>query len=210
MRIAQIAPLIESVPPRLYGGTERIVFHLTEELVRGGHDVTLFASGDSVTSAELVPCVARALRLNPGTADPIPYYMIMLDQVRRRASEFDVLHFHIDHLHFPLFRDCASRTLTTLHGRLDLPDLPPLYRAFPDMPLVSISNHQRLPMPPVRWAGTVHHGGPRDLYRWNLGGCGGYPAFLRRLSQEKSPDRPVEIARPDGLPLKNEERKSDV
>src|SRR5215208_7851022 len=125
MKIAQIAPLIESVPPRLYGGTERIVFWLTEELVRLGHEVTLFASADSMTSAELVPCTAQALRLNPSVKDPIPYYMLMLDRVRRRAGEFDFLHFHIDQLHFPLFRDIAGRTLTTLHGRQDLPDLPP-------------------------------------------------------------------------------------
>src|SRR4051812_49192475 len=130
MKIAQIAPLIESVPPRLYGGTERIVFWLTEELVRQGHEVTLFASADSITSAELEPCAAQALRLSPSVKDPIPYYMLMLDRVRRRAHEFDVLHFHTEHLHFPLFRDIAARTLTSLHGRQDLPDLPPLYFGF--------------------------------------------------------------------------------
>ena len=133
MRIAQIAPLIESVPPRLYGGTERIVSYLTEALVTQGHDVTLFASGESVTSAKLLPCCARALRLNPYVRDPIPYYMLMLDKVRKMASQFDVLHFHIDLFHFPVFHDLAHRTLTTLHGRQDLPDLKHLYAGFSDM-----------------------------------------------------------------------------
>ena len=126
MKIAQIAPLIESVPPRLYGGTERIVSYLTDELVALGHHVTLFASGDSITTGELVPCVPQALRLNPNIRDTIPYYMLMLDRVRRRADEFDVLHFHIDHFQFPLFRSIAGRTVTTLHGRQDIPDLFPL------------------------------------------------------------------------------------
>src|SRR4249919_2888335 len=139
MRIAQIAPLMESVPPRLYGGTERIASYLTEELVRLGHDVTLFASGDSVTTGELIPCVPKALRLDPSVRDVIPYYMLMLDRVRQHADEFDVLHFHIDQFHFPLFRSIAGRTVTTLHGRQDLPDLRPLYVGFAAMPLVSIS-----------------------------------------------------------------------
>lgn len=143
MKIAQIAPLVESCPPRLYGGTERIVSFLTEELVAQGHEVTLFASGNSRTSAELVRCSKRALRLNPEVKDHVPYHIIMLDEVRRRADEFDVLHFHIEQWHFPLIRDIAERTVTTLHGRLDLPDLKPFYAAFPDIPLVSISNRQR-------------------------------------------------------------------
>ena len=143
MRIAQIAPLIESVPPRFYGGTERVVSYLTEELVRLGHDVTLFASGDSVTSARLVSCATTALRLDPNVRDPIPYYMLMLDRVRECADDFDILHFHIDQFHFPLFRPLAGRTLTTLHGRQDLPDLRPLYFGFNEMPLVSISDGQR-------------------------------------------------------------------
>src|SRR5262245_60568682 len=134
MRIAQIAPLIESVPPRLYGGTERVVSYLTEELVAQGHQVTLFASGDSVTRATLAACCGSALRLNPGIADTLPYHTVMLDKVRRMAGAFEVLHFHIDQLHFPVFRGLAPRTLTTLHGRQDLPDLPTLYRAFPEMP----------------------------------------------------------------------------
>ena len=202
MKIAQIAPLIESVPPRLYGGTERIVFWLTEELVRQGHEVTLFASGDSITAAELVPCTREALRLNPSVKDPIPYYMLMLDKVRRRAHEFDVLHFHIDHLHFPLFRDIASRTVTTLHGRQDLPDLPPLYFGFSEMPVVSISHSQRKPLPQANYAETVYHGLPTDLYKPIFQPRGGYVAFLGRISPEKRLDRAIEIARALGVPLK--------
>ena len=165
MKIAQIAPLIESVPPRLYGGTERIVSYLTEELVALGHDVTLFASGDSITTANLVPCVPKALRLDASVRDPIPYYMLMLDRVRQRADDFDILHFHIDQFHFPLFRPIAGRTVTTLHGRQDLPDLLPLYLGFDDMPLVSISNAQRRPVPNANFAATVYHGLPADLHR---------------------------------------------
>ena len=147
MKIAQIAPLMESVPPRLYGGTERIVSYLTDELVRLGHDVTLFASADSITAAKLVGCASTALRLDGNVRDPIPYYMLMLDRVRRLAEEFDILHFHIDQFHFPLFRQMADRTVTTLHGRQDLPDLKPLYVGFSEMPLVSISDGQRRPIP---------------------------------------------------------------
>jgi glycosyltransferase involved in cell wall biosynthesis len=142
MKIAQVAPPMESVPPRLYGGTERIVSYLTEELVAQGHDVTLFASGDSITAAKLVPSSVQALRLNKAVRDPIPYYMLMLDKVRRQAADFDVIHFHVDQFHFPIFRDIAQRTITTLHGRQDLPDMFPLYAGFPEMRLVSISNAQ--------------------------------------------------------------------
>ncbi|GIX28152.1 MAG: glycosyl transferase [Burkholderiales bacterium] len=201
MRIAQIAPLIESVPPRLYGGTERVVHYLTEELVRQGHDVTLFASGDSATSARLVACVPEALRLNPRVKEPLPYMVLQLEQVRQHAREFDVLHFHTDFIHFPIFRDIAYRTVTTLHGRLDLPDIHPVYREFCDMPLVSISHHQRLPMPPVHWAGTVYHGLPRDVCRFNPVPKGDYLAFLGRISPEKRPDRAIEIARRAGVRL---------
>ena len=202
MKIAQIAPLAESVPPKLYGGTERVVSYLTEELVRQGHDVTLFASGDSRTGARLVPGSETALRLNPAVRDPWPYQVVLLDEIRRRAADFDMLHFHIDFYHFPLFREMARRTVTTLHGRLDLPDLPALYRAFPDMPLVSISNDQRGPMPPVNWVGTVYHGLPRDLLPFNPARERRYLAFLGRISPEKRPDRAIEIARRAGLPLK--------
>ncbi|HVJ55309.1 MAG TPA: glycosyltransferase family 4 protein [Aliidongia sp.] len=202
MKIAQIAPLFECCPPKLYGGTERIVSYLTEELVRQGHDVTLFASGDSVTSARLVPCAETALRLNPRVKDPIPYHIMMLDEVRLRAEEFDALHFHIDFLHFPLIRDFADRTVTTLHGRLDLPDLPPFYEAFPEIPLVSISVDQRRPMPPVNWAGMIHHGLPRDLLPFTAAPEGGYLAFLGRISPEKRPDRAIEIAARTGMRLR--------
>jgi glycosyltransferase involved in cell wall biosynthesis len=201
MKIAQIAPLIESVPPRLYGGTERIVSYLTEELVALGHDVTLFASGDSITAADLVPCVPKALRLETSVVDPIPYYMLMLDRVRRRAEDFDILHFHIDQFQFPLFRAMAGHTVTTLHGRQDLPDLIPLYLGFEDMPLVSISNDQRGPVPNANFAATVYHGLPVDLHQ-PMAGRGDYLAFLGRISPEKRPDRAIAMARALGIPLK--------
>ena len=201
MKIAQIAPLIESVPPRLYGGTERVVSYLSEELVRLGHDVTLFASGDSISSAELVPCCTRALRLNPTVRDTIPHFMLMIDNVRERAEEFDVLHFHIDLFHFPLFRSLAGRTLTTLHGRQDLEDLKPFYSRFGEMPLVSISDAQRKPLPHAKFVATIHHGIPADLYRPSFKE-GRYLAFLGRISPEKRPDRAIRIARAAGIPLK--------
>lgn len=193
---------MESVPPRFYGGTERIVSYLTEALVEQGHDVTLFASGDSITSARLVPCCAQALRLNPAVRDPIPYTMLMLDRVRRQARDFDVIHFHIDQFHFPIFRDIAHRTITTLHGRQDLPDLPPLYAGFPEMRLVSISNAQRAPVPDASYLATVHHGLPHDLLTPTLHPRGGYLAFIGRISPEKRPDRAIRIARAAGIPLK--------
>ena len=202
MKIAQIAPLMESVPPRLYGGTERIVSYLTEELVNLGHEVTLFASGDSITAANLVPCVPQALRLDASVRDTIPYYMLMLDRVRQQAGDFDILHFHIDQFHFPLFRPISGRTVTTLHGRQDLTDLMPLYLGFGDMPLVSISNAQRRPIPNANFAGTVHHGIPAHLYPGRAEARGGYLAFLGRISPEKRPDRAIAIARAAGIPLK--------
>ena len=202
MKIAQIAPLAESVPPKLYGGTERIVSYLTDALVAQGHDVTLFASGDSITAAKLVSCSNVALRLNPAVKDHLPHQVVMLEEIRRRAHEFDVLHFHIDLLHFPLIREFADRTVTTLHGRLDLPDLKPFYSAFPDIPLVSISNDQRRPMPPVNWSGTVYHGLPLDLLPFTEKPKGNYLAFLGRISPEKRPDRAIETAAKVGMPLK--------
>ena len=202
MRIAQVAPLIESVPPRLYGGTERIVSYLTEELVEMGHEVTLFASGDSITAAELVPCCAQALRLNPAVRDPLPYYMLMLDKVRRMASTFDVIHFHIDQLHFPIFRTIAHRTVTTLHGRQDLPDLLALYSGFPEMPLVAISDAQTRPLPDVDQIVTIQHGLPRNLLLPTLQPRGGYLAFVGRISPEKRVDRAIRIATSAGLPIK--------
>lgn len=201
MRIAQVAPLAEAVPPKLYGGTERVVSWLTEELVRQGHHVTLFASGDSETSAELVACVPEGLRL-AGMRDHTANLLVMLDRVLRRESEFDIIHFHIDQLQFPMFQNLVHKCITTLHGRLDLPDFHPVYRAFRTMPLVSISDNQREPMPPgVNWSATIHHGLPVDLCPFNP--CGGdYLAFLGRIAPEKRPDRAIEIAKRAGIPLK--------
>lgn len=202
MKIAQVAPLFESVPPRRYDGTERIVSYLTEELVRRGHDVTLFATGDSATSAELVPCCDDALRLNPKVRDPLPYQIMQLEKLRQRADDFDVVHFHTDLLQFPLIRGLAGRTVTTLLGRLDLPDLMPFYREFRDIPLVSISKAQRWPMPDVAWVGNVPHGLPRDLLPFQPFSGGDYLAFLGRISPEKRPDRAIQIAMRAGLTLK--------
>jgi len=200
VKIAQIAPLVESVPPTLYGGTERVVSWLTEELVVRGHEVTLFASGDSVTAARLEAIVPRALRLD-GIHNSTPYNIIMLDRVAGLMDQFDVLHFHIDFFHYPLFRGMAHKTLTTLHGRQDLPELPALYRAFPHMPLVSISNHQREPVPPVNWMGTVYHGLPETLLQEGRGE-GRYLAFLGRICADKGPLEAIEIARRAGMTLK--------
>ncbi|MDB5562511.1 MAG: rfaG [Hyphomicrobiales bacterium] len=202
MKIAQVAPLFERVPPKLYGGTERVVSYLTEELVRAGHDVTLFASGDSITAAELVPCSETALRLNPEVRDGFPYHVLMLEKVLQRADEFDVLHFHTELLHFPLIRALGHPAVTTLHGRLDQPDLVPFYTTFRDAPLVSISDNQRDPIPGLNWAGTVHHGLPADLLPFNAHGDGGYLAFLGRISPEKGPDLAIRIAAETGQPLK--------
>ncbi len=202
MKIAQIAPPIESVPPRVYGGTERIVSSLTEELVAQGHDVTLFASGDSLTKAKLVPSCPQALRLNPSVRDPIPYYMLMLAEVRRRSSQFDILHFHIDQFHFPVFQDMPDRVVTTMHGRQDMPDLKHLYAGFPEMHLVSISNSQRLPISHIPVAETIYHGLPRDLHSVSRVPRGGYLAFLGRISPEKRVDRAIAIARAVGVPLR--------
>jgi glycosyltransferase involved in cell wall biosynthesis len=202
MRIAQVAPLIESVPPKSYGGTERVVSWLTEELVRCGHHVTLFASGDSCTSAELVACSERALRFDPDAIVSEPYHLVMLDRLWRRIDEFDVVHFHIDYLQFPLFRAVAKRTLTTLHGRLDLPFLVPAFRHFTDMPLVSISMHQRTPMPYANWVGKVHHGLPRDMLPYCEAPSWDYLAFLGRICPEKRVDRAIRIAKRVGMKLK--------
>jgi glycosyltransferase involved in cell wall biosynthesis len=201
MRIAQVAPLSEAVPPKLYGGTERIVSWLTEELVRLGHDVTLFASGDSRTSAKLAACVPEGLRL-AGFRDHTSSHLVMLDHVRRRADEFDIIHFHVDLLPAALFRDLTHKCLTTLHGRLDIPDHMPVYYAFPEMPLVSISMSQRVPMPAhARWLANIHHGLDAKSYRFEPH-CGEYLAFLGRISPEKRPDRAIEIAKRAGMPLR--------
>jgi glycosyltransferase involved in cell wall biosynthesis len=200
MKIAQVAPLYESCPPRFYGGTERVVSYLTEELVRLGHEVTLFASGDSRTSATLEPGSENALRLDSRVKDPLVYHLTMLDGLRRRANEFDILHFHTDYLHFPFFAEYWDKTVTTMHGRLDLPDLAVMMRAFPDLPLVSISAAQQEPMPWANWYETILHGLPRDLHRFGEGN-GGYLAFLGRVSPEKRVDRAIAIARKVGVPL---------
>ena len=201
MRIAQVSPLFESVPPKYYGGTERIVSYLTEELHRMGHDVTLFASADSETSARLVPVCEHSLRLNNICVDWLAHHILMLERVFRSAHEFDILHFHIDYLHFLLSRRQSLRQVTTLHGRLDIPDLVPLYREFSDMPVISISNAQRKPLKTANWAATVYHGLPMDLYPFRSE-QGTYLAFLGRISPEKRVDRAIQIANQTGIPLK--------
>ncbi len=201
MRIAQVAPLFESVPPKYYGGTERVVSYLTEELVRQGHEVTLFASGDSVTEARLVAPCRRSLRLNAGCVDPMAHHVLMLEQVFRDAERFDVIHFHIDYMHFPLARRHEVYPVTTLHGRLDVADLCSLYIEFADMPVVSISNAQREPLPWINWRGTVYHGLPENLYTFR-NSPGSYLAFLGRICPEKCPDVAIEIAKRLGMPIK--------
>ena len=201
MRIAQVAPLYESVPPKLYGGTERVVSYLTEELVNQGHEVTLFASGDSVTRAHLRPACPSSLRLDATCVDQLSHHLLMLEDVYRHVDEFDVIHFHVDYLHFPLSRRHPARQVTTLHGRMDLPDLVPVYQEFREMPLISISNAQREPLRWAHWVATVHHGLPPALYRFQPE-HGTYLAFLGRISREKRVDRAIEIARRVNMPLK--------
>ncbi|MGH8659290.1 MAG: glycosyltransferase family 4 protein [Gammaproteobacteria bacterium] len=200
MKIAQVAPLYESVPPQLYGGTERVVAYLTDALVRQGHDVTLFASGDSRSRARLQPVSSRALRLSD-CRDALAHHMLLLDRVAREADRFDLVHFHIDYLHFPLTRLLKIPNVTTLHGRLDLPDLVPVYQEFNDMPVVSISDHQRTPLPFANWQATVYHGLPEDLYRI-YPESGKYLAFLGRISPEKRVDRAILIAQRVGMELR--------
>ena len=201
MRIALVAPLAEAVPPKLYGGTERVVSWLSEELVRQGNQVTLFASAGSETAAELVVCTPQSLRL-AGIRDHLGSTLAMLREVRRRANDFDIIHFHVDLLPQALFHDLVHKCLVTLHGRLDLPDALPLYKAYPEMPLVSISNAQRRPMPPnANWLATIPHGLPPRVCPFSRDGDG-YLAFLGRISPEKRPDRAIEIAKRAGIPLK--------
>jgi glycosyltransferase involved in cell wall biosynthesis len=201
MKIAQVSPLYESVPPRTYGGTERVVSYLTEELVAQGHEVTLFASGDSVTAAQLIAPRKRALRLDNDVFDPLAHHYVMFEEVFERAARFDIIHFHTDYLHFPLARRHPVPHLTTLHGRLDIPDLMPLYKKFREMPVVSISNEQRKPLPRANWQETVYHGLPLSLYD-----CGKKPgeylAFIGRISAEKRLDRAIEIAARSGMKLR--------
>ncbi len=201
MRIAQISPLFEAVPPKLYGGTERVVYSLTEELVAMGHDVTLFASGDSITSAKLAPMRDKALRLDPSVVDWIAIYMRMMELIRRRADEFDVLHFHTDYFPLSLFSRQETPFVTTLHGRLDIPEFKVIYETFPDAPFVSISDAQRRPIPGINWARTVHHGMPADLLTPQRVKQE-YAAFLGRISPEKGVDKAIRIAGKAGLKLK--------
>jgi glycosyltransferase involved in cell wall biosynthesis len=201
MRIAQVAPLFESVPPKFYGGTERVVSSLTEELVRRGHDVTLFASGDSVTKARLVPVCEQALRLDKNSRDHLAHHVVLLERVLREVENFDIVHFHIDYLHFPLARQQQMVNVTTLHGRLDIPDLRPLYKTFSDMPVISISNSQRRPLPWLNWQGTVYHGLPPKYFDFREK-PGDYLAFLGRISPEKGVDQAIQIARRAGIKLK--------
>jgi len=200
LRIAQVAPLSESVPPKLYGGTERVVSVLTDELVCQGHAVTLFASGDSQTSAMLVPVCEQAQRL-AGASDPLSAHMLMIEQVAQRARDFDIIHYHVAPLHFPLARRMNTPHLTTMHGRLDLPDLVPLYEEFGELPLVSISDAQRAPLPHQNWVGTVHHGFSERDFRFHPE-PGSYFAFLGRISREKRVDRAIAIAKACGRPLR--------
>ena len=201
MRIAVVAPLMESVPPKLYGGTERVASYLTEELVRRGHDVTLFASGDSVTRARLRAVVPQGLRLDPECRDPLAYHVMMLDDVLQAAREFDVIHFHIDYLPFPSVRKLAAPSVTTLHGRLDGAETVRVLRRFSHVPLVSISNAQRAPVPEANWVRTIHHGLPAGLHAFRPK-PDGYLAFLGRITPDKRPDRAISIARQAGLPLR--------
>ena len=201
MRIAQVAPLHESVPSKRYGGTERMVSWLTEELVRQGHDVTLFASGDSLTAARLISVCQSSLRTDANCIDPLAYHILMLEQVAKRADEFDIIHFHVDYLHFPISRRIGTPHVTTLHGRLDLPELVPLYREFNDVPVISISVAQRRPVSFANWVGNVYHGLPVDSLKFHAG-PGEYLAFLGRISPEKRPDRAIEIAKRAEMPLK--------
>jgi glycosyltransferase involved in cell wall biosynthesis len=201
MSIAQVAPLYESVPPKLYGGTERVVSFLTEELVKQGHEVTLFASADSVTKARLIGNVEEALRLNSRCVDHLTYHIVQLQEVADRAKEFDIIHFHTDYLHFPVSINFEVPHVTTLHGRLNLPELQFLYNKFCRQPVISISDNQRSPLPQANWVATIHHGLPLNL----LGPIDeeeNYFAFLGRISPEKRVDRAIEIAKAVGIKIK--------
>jgi glycosyltransferase involved in cell wall biosynthesis len=201
MRIAQISPLYESVPPKLYGGTERVVYNLTEELIARGHDVTLFASGDSVTNARLRSVCKSALRMDEDCIDPIVYHYTMMEMAEKESHNFDIIHAHIDYMYFPIMRRSKNLYITTLHGRLDIPELEPLFREYSEIPLVSISDSQRKPVPDSNWMGTVYHGLPLDLYTFNRTG-GDYLVFVGRVSPEKRIDRAIEIAKEAGIMIR--------
>ena len=201
MKIAQVSPLMEAVPPKLYGGTERIVAYIADELATMGHDVTLFASGDSVTKARLEAAWPRALRLDDTMRDYLAPHIIMLEKIARRADEFDVIHLHVDYIGYPVIQRTGTPFLATLHGRLDLLELQPLYNLFDEVPVVSISNSQRGPLPQANYVATVHHGLPENLLVPGFGG-GGYLAFIGRISPEKAPDAAIRIAGEAGMKLK--------
>jgi glycosyltransferase involved in cell wall biosynthesis len=201
MKIAQVSPLYESVPPKLYGGTERVVYNITEELINQGHDVTLFASGDSITRARLVAPCKKSYRLDNNMVDQLSGHFALMEMVEREAPMFDIIHSHIDYLYFPLIRRSKVPHITTLHGRLDLPELQILYKEFSDIPLVSISNSQRKPVPYANWAGTVYHGLLLNIFELNARG-GNYLAYVGRISPEKRIDRAIEIAIKSGIPLR--------
>jgi glycosyltransferase involved in cell wall biosynthesis len=201
MRIAQVSPLYESVPPKLYGGTERVVYNLTEELIARGHDVTLFASGDSESGAKLIAACKNALRSDEECIDPYVYHFTLMEMVEKEAHKFDIIHSHIDYLYFPIIKRSKNIYLTTLHGRLDIPELEPLYKIYNDIPLVSISDSQRKPVIDSNWMGTVYHGLPLDLFQFNRKG-GEYLVFVGRVSPEKRVDRAIEIAKASGVKIR--------
>ncbi len=201
LKIAQVSPLYESVPPKYYGGTERIVSYLTEELVRQGHKVTLFASGDSVTQAQLISPCQQSLRLEKNFIDQMAYHLLLLEWVLKNADRFDIIHFHTDYMHFPLSRRNVVPQVTTVHGRLDIPELIPLYKEFREMPVVSISNAQRRPLSWINWQKTVYHGLPKNLYTFRKE-RGEYLAFLGRISPEKRVDIAIEIAKRTGMEIR--------
>ena len=201
MKIAQVSPLYESVPPKFYGGTERVVHYLTEELVAQGHEVTLYASGDSRTNARLIPCCDTALRLNGNTVDPLAPHFTMMERIEKDAHRYDVIHSHIDYLFYPIIKRNRYHFLTTLHGRLDIPEIYPLYNEFSRIPVVSISDSQRKPLPQANWKSTVYHGLPLDLYSFNPH-AQNYLAFIGRISPEKRIDRAIDISIKAGIPLR--------
>ncbi len=201
MRIAQVSPLYESVPPKLYGGTERVVSYLTEELIKMGNEVVLFASGDSNTKAKLIPICPHALRLDKNCKDSLIWHLYMIEEVIKKANFFDIIHFHIEYLHLPLVSRYKIAFLTTLHGRLDLPEYVPFFKKFKDFPFISVSNAQRKPLSWLNWQATVYHGLPENLYKF-YPSQGKYLAFLGRISPEKRPDRAIEIAKRFGIELK--------